>query len=223
MMTSRIALSRWSVFTDDRGLRQAGGARGGPADAGAHPAREQRAGGAAHRHQRRRGHETRDAPVVQDGWRRAPHLRAGRRRGEARPAPRRDRTDRSQLAGRAGAANGRQGRARPQARRKSLCRPGHQPRAAAGPAHPGGDGRRAIQLRAVQPGLFGDQRAARRQGAAQTRRGTRADSRGQPGAGLRRERPRLRGARRARRSRDRQREARRQGRNPHGRISRVSP
>ena len=72
---------------------------------------------------------------------------------------------------------GRQGRARPQARRKSLRRPGHQPRAAPGSAHPGGDGRRAVQVRAIQSRLLGDQRAARRQGAAQARRGTRAGSR----------------------------------------------
>ena len=45
---------------------------------------------------------------------------------------------------------------------------------------------------------------------------------GTPGAGIRRERPRLRGARRARRSRDRQREDRRQGRDPHGRVSRPA-
>ena len=29
------------------------------------------------------GHQERDAPVIQDGWRRAPHPRAGRRRGQA--------------------------------------------------------------------------------------------------------------------------------------------
>ena len=140
-MRTRTTLVLFTIL--HRRLRQQRCAAGREADAGAHPAGQPGPGGAADRHQRTGRHQARDAPVLQDGRRRAPHPRAGRRRRQAGPAARRNRADRSQRAGRAGAADGREGGARPEARREPVRRPGHQPRAAAGSAHAGRDGRGA--------------------------------------------------------------------------------
>ena len=113
--------------------------------------------------------------------------------------------------------------ARSQARRESLRRPGHQPRAAAGPAHPGRDGR-ARSIKSAQFNLGYSVISAPRDGKVLRKLAEERElvPAGSPGAGVRRKRSRLRGARRARRSRNRQREARRQGRDPHGRISRPA-
>ena len=115
-----------------RRLRQGRSGRSRTRHAGAHRAGQPGTGGAPYRHQRHGGHQTRDAPVVQDGRPGETSLRAAGRSREERPAPGGDRAHRSRRAGGTGTADGGEGAARPEARRESLCRPGHQPRAVAG-------------------------------------------------------------------------------------------
>ena len=108
-------------------------------------------------------------------------LAVSRRRARPQgPATRRNRADRDQRAGRAGAAGPREGAARRGARRAAVRRQGHQPRAAAGSAHADRGGRSGLELRGVQLELRRDRRAARWHGAAPARRGTRAGRAGKP-------------------------------------------
>src|SRR6185436_14622574 len=173
------------------------------ADPGARCCRDARARSALDPHQRRAREPGRNPPRVQ-GRRGDQASRGGRRRaGPQRPEARRDRADGSQRAGGAGTAGLRKSQARRGARRAAVRGQGHQPRAAAGSAHPGRNGRGGPEFRAVQLELRRDRRPARRHGAAPACRRARGRGGRRASARDRRSGPRLRRARRSRGSRDR--------------------